>query len=41
MQVDERNPAGKAEHQGKSYYFCSAGCQKKFQQNPGAYAGKA
>lgn len=41
MQVDERNAAGQAEHQGKRYYFCSAGCQQKFQQNPAAYAGKA
>ena len=41
MQVDESNAAGHADHGGKRYYFCSAGCQKKFEQNPGAYAGKA
>ena len=41
MQVDERNAAGKAEYQGKRFYFCSAGGQSKFQQNPAAYADKA
>jgi YHS domain-containing protein len=41
MQVDEGNAAGQTEHQAKRYYFCSASCQKRFQQNPAAYAGKA
>ena len=41
MQVDERNAAGKAEYQGKWFYFCSAGCQSTFRQNPAAYADKA
>ncbi len=25
------------EHQGKTYYFCCAGCAEKFKQNPSAY----
>lgn len=40
MQVDEKTAALRAEHQGKQFFFCSAGCQSKFKQNPGAYAGK-
>jgi YHS domain-containing protein len=28
------------EHQGKSYYFCSATCQKQFNQTPERYAAK-
>jgi Cu+-exporting ATPase len=29
------------EHDGKPYYFCSAGCQNKFAAKPSAYIGKA
>ncbi|HSV43326.1 MAG TPA: YHS domain-containing protein [Candidatus Bathyarchaeia archaeon] len=25
------------EHNGKTYYFCCAGCVEKFKQNPAAY----
>lgn len=38
MQIDERNAAGKVEHKGKTYYFCSAGCKTAFEQSPEAYA---
>ncbi len=34
MQVDPKNAAGSSEYQGKTYYFCSAGCKRKFDQNP-------
>jgi YHS domain-containing protein len=27
MQVDEQQAAGTSEHQGETYYFCSAGCK--------------
>ena len=30
----------KLEHDGKPYYFCSAGCQSKFAADPLAYIGK-
>lgn len=40
MQVDERSAAGQAQHDGRTYYFCSAACEQKFKQNPSAYAGK-
>ena len=28
-------------HDGETFHFCSAGCQAKFEANPGAYAGHA
>lgn len=40
MQIDEENAAGKSEHGGRTYYFCSAGCKTKFDENPEQYAGQ-
>ncbi len=37
MEIDERTAAGKSEHMGTTYYFCSAGCKKAFDENPGKY----
>jgi YHS domain-containing protein len=37
MQVDPKKPAGQSEYQGKTYYFCSAGCKRKFDANPAQY----
>ncbi len=37
MQVDPKKAAGTSEYQGKTYYFCSGGCKKKFDANPGQY----
>ncbi len=37
MAVNEKTAAGKAVHAGKTYYFCSANCLKKFQADPVAY----
>src|SRR5262245_7724001 len=37
MDVNPSRAAGKHEHEGKIYYFCSLGCLKKFQQHPGTY----
>ncbi len=37
MQVDPTSAAGQAPHQGKTYFFCSAGCKAKFEKNPGQY----
>jgi Cu+-exporting ATPase len=39
MQVDERTAAGRSEHEGRAYYFCSAGCKQKFDEEPERYAG--
>jgi len=37
MQVDPQNAPAQSEYQGKTYYFCSPGCKRKFDANPGAY----
>jgi Cu+-exporting ATPase len=37
MQVDPKKAAAESEHAGKTYYFCSASCKKKFDANPGQY----
>lgn len=34
MTVDPNNAAGKHEHNGRSYYFCSGHCLAKFQEDP-------
>jgi Cu+-exporting ATPase len=41
MQVDPKKAAGSSEYQGKTYYFCSPGCKRKFDQNPAQYANKS
>ena len=38
MQVDPTKAAGKSEPLGRTYYFCSASCKHKFDQNPEKYA---
>ncbi len=38
MDVDTANPpGGKAEHAGKTYYFCSNGCRIAFEKEPAKY----
>jgi len=37
MQVDPKRAAGQSEYQGKTYYFCAAGCKRKFDANPSQY----
>ena len=39
MQVEEQTAAGSSVFEGSKYYFCSAGCKKKFDANPSAYIG--
>ena len=41
MQVEEKNAAGMAEHNGINYYFDSEECMTLFNQEPEKYAGKA
>jgi Cu+-exporting ATPase len=41
MQVDEQNAAGKSEHKGNTYYFCSTSCKTRFDQNPASFVAKA
>ena len=40
MTVDPATAKHKAEHQGQSYYFCSAGCRTKFVATPAKYLDK-
>lgn len=37
MNVEPEKAAGKAEHEGATYYFCSVGCQKAFVAEPEKY----
>ncbi len=37
MQVDPAKAAGQSEYQGLTHSFCSLGCKKKFDLNPGQY----
>lgn len=39
MDVDPAK-ALKADHKGKTYYFCSKHCQEKFQKDPAQYEAK-
>jgi len=41
MTVDPATAKHKAEHQGRTYYFCSAGCRTKFVAAPAKYLDKA
>jgi len=38
MEVNPKDAAGKSQHQGQTYYFCSEDCKEKFDQNPQQYA---
>ena len=41
MSVDPHIAKLKAEHAGRTYYFCSAGCRAKFMANPAKYLDPA
>jgi Cu+-exporting ATPase len=41
MQVEPERAAARAEHGGRTYYFCSTHCHQKFMAEPGRYAGKS
>jgi YHS domain-containing protein len=38
--VDESKAARKTGYAGVTYYFCSAACQKRFEEDPGEFIGK-
>jgi len=40
MDIDPTTAAGKSEHGGQTYHFCSLGCKKAFDTNPEKYLGK-
>jgi Cu+-exporting ATPase len=39
MDVDPTTAAGSSEYKGQTYYFCSAGCVKRFNADPEKYLG--
>jgi len=38
MEVNEAQAAAKSEYEGKTYYFCSPGCKRTFDQDPARFA---
>ena len=40
MEIEKDTAAGSAEHMGKTFYFCSAGCKEKFEKEPMKYMGR-
>lgn len=41
MTVDPKSAAGCSEYSGETYYFCSRGCKRLFDQSPETYLGRA
>ena len=41
MTVNPENAAGKHEHNGQSYYFCSQNCLAKFKEDPEKITARA
>ncbi len=41
MQIEEREAAGQAEYEGRTYYFCSPACQRKFEANPAGFVNQS
>jgi YHS domain-containing protein len=41
MDVDPKTAAHRSQYQGQTYYFCSSGCKKSFDQEPQKYVAKA
>ena len=40
MDVTPETAAGTSEYNGTTYYFCSPGCKRSFDKDPGKYLGK-
>jgi len=40
MDVDPATVQHKSEHEGKTYYFCSSDCKRKFDQGPSQFISK-
>ena len=41
MEVKENQAAAKSQHNGQTYYFCSAACKAEFEKNPAKYVKEA
>lgn len=40
MEIDPNTAAGTSEYQGQTFYFCSKGCKKRFDDNPSQFFKK-
>lgn len=40
MDIDPTTAAGQSDYKEQTYYFCSLGCKKAFDENPEKYLGK-
>lgn len=40
MQIEESAAAGKSEYQGQTFYFCSAACKTRFDEEPEKYVNQ-
>lgn len=40
MEVDEKDAPCTSVYKGRTYYFCAAGCKRKFDADPEQYADK-
>lgn len=38
MEIDEDSAAATADYEGTTYYFCSQGCRRRFEEDPARYA---
>jgi len=41
MQINRDQAAEQSDYNGQTYYFCSAGCKKKFDADPQRYTPQA
>ena len=41
MDIEAAAAAGKTEHKGQTYYFCSPKCKEQFDLKPEQYASKS
>lgn len=41
MNVEPERAAGQSEYQGQTYYFCSPGCKRRFDEAPEQYVQPA
>jgi YHS domain-containing protein len=39
MEIDPKTAAGKSDWNGQTYYFCSLGCKREFDKDPGHFLG--
>lgn len=41
MSIDPANAVGSSSYNGETYYFCSRGCETKFDSAPAQFVGRA